>query len=224
MKACAISDLHGFLPSVKPCDLLLICGDIMPLDIQTNMPLSLNWLATVFKDWMESLPVDHVVMIAGNHDFVFERSEGWAKIALNCGKITYLKNESFTYTSNDGEQITIFGTPYCKIFGNWAFMREPEYLIEKYSEIPERVDILISHDAPKIGGVGKINEGRWYGEDAGNPYLAEAIRLKKPKYVFCGHIHSGEHGLTELDDTKLHNVSIMNEHYAPLNAPLDVDI
>lgn len=224
MKICAISDLHGFLPSVKPCDLLLICGDIMPLDIQTNMPLSLYWLSINFKDWIESLPVDHVVMIAGNHDFVFERSEHRAKTALDCGKITYLKNESFTYTSNDGEQVTIFGTPYCKIFGNWAFMREPEYLIEKYSEIPERVDILISHDAPKIGGMGMINEGRWCGEDAGNPYLAEAIKLKKPKYVFCGHIHSGEHKLTELDNTKLHNVSIMNERYAPLNEPLYVKI
>ena len=224
MKVCAISDLHGFLPNVKPCDLLLICGDIMPLDIQTNMPLSLDWLSIVFKDWIESLPVDHVVMIAGNHDFVFERSERWAKAALDCGKITYLKNESFVYTSNDGEQVTIFGTPYCKIFGNWAFMREPEYLIEKYSKIPERVDILISHDAPRIKKVGVIHEGEWRGEDAGNPYLAEVIRLKKPKYVFCGHIHSGEHELTELDNTKLYNVSIMNERYAPLNEPLYVEI
>lgn len=224
MKVCAISDLHGYLPKIEPCDLLLICGDIMPLSIQFNMPASLEWLSNEFIKWIEALPVDHVIMIAGNHDAVFERASRRAKATINHNKLTYLLNESTIYTSNEGEQITIFGTPYCKIFGNWPFMRTPEYLKEKYSEIPDGVDILISHDAPKIGQVGTILEGRWYGEDAGNIYLADEIKFKRPRWVFSGHIHSGEHSLTLFEGTKLYNVSIMNEHYEPLNKPLYIEI
>lgn len=224
MKVCATSDLHGYLPDIEPCNLLLICGDIVPLDIQTNMPESEKWLEEVFIPWIESLPIDQAILIAGNHDFFMERCSKNAFSLLNTGKLTYLRNESTTYVSNDGEVVTIFGTPYCKIFNRWAFMRSPERLKEKYSEIPENVDILISHDAPMIGEVGMIRKGGWAGTEAGNPQLADEIVRKKPKWCFCGHIHSGEHNITEYNDTRLANVSLVDETYKPTNNPIYVEI
>lgn len=224
MKICATSDLHGYLPDIEPCDLLLICGDITPLDIQTNMPESERWLEEVFIPWVDSLPVDQVILIAGNHDFAFERIDRKVELILRTSKIRYLRNETTTYMSNDGETVTIFGTPYCKIFGGWAFMRSPEKLKEKYSEIPENVDILISHDAPMIGEVGMIKEGGWAGTEAGNSQLAEEIMKKKPKWCFCGHIHSGEHSITEHEGIKLANVSLVDETYKPTNMPMYVEV
>ena len=69
MKICAISDTHGFLPEIEPCDLLLISGDIIPLYIQRNHIASSNWFYTEFTDWIGQLKCDKIIIIAGNHDF-----------------------------------------------------------------------------------------------------------------------------------------------------------
>lgn len=67
MRIGATSDLHGILPEIEPCELFFICGDIMPLSVQLNMPASLEWLKTEFIPWANNLPCKHVIFIAGNH-------------------------------------------------------------------------------------------------------------------------------------------------------------
>ena len=75
MKIAVISDLHGYLPNypnkywdgIEECEILLICGDIMPLNIQTNMPKSKYWLIEDFKLWALDLPIEKIYIIAGNH-------------------------------------------------------------------------------------------------------------------------------------------------------------
>ncbi|MBQ5449611.1 MAG: hypothetical protein IIT57_06185 [Treponema sp.] len=37
MKITAISDMHGYFPEIEQTDLLLICGDFSPLEIQTKI-------------------------------------------------------------------------------------------------------------------------------------------------------------------------------------------
>ena len=36
IKVCVISDLHGNLPELEPSELILICGDIVPLRFQNS--------------------------------------------------------------------------------------------------------------------------------------------------------------------------------------------
>jgi len=45
--------------------------------------------------------------------------------------------------------------------------------------------------------------------------LADSIDVKKPKWVLCGHVHSGDHQPLELDGglTKIVNVSLLDENY-----------
>lgn len=221
MKICAISDLHGFLPEIEPCDLVLIAGDIFPLRIQTNMPLCKAWIEEEFLTWANALPCNQVLVIAGNHDFWFERETKKAKALMpHHHKVAYLKNELFEY-----EGIKIFGTPYCKIFGNWAFMREPETLAQKFSEIPENVDILLSHDAPY--GVNDIvlEDTPWTnGEHIGNPQLGCALIDKTPKYNIHGHLHSTKHDWEEYHGVLVRNVSIKNERYNAVFDPFYFDI
>ena len=68
IKICAISDMHGILDfNIEPCDILCICGDIVPLYIQTHHTATLTWLADTFVPWCEKQPCEKIFLIAGNH-------------------------------------------------------------------------------------------------------------------------------------------------------------
>lgn len=230
MKVAAISDLHGILPlypsdywkDLNDCEILFICGDILPLNIQFNMVESKQWLIEEFKLWTYDLPVEKIYIIAGNHDAWFERNDMLAhSIFSKYDKATYLKNEYVDYTSTqDSKVYRIFGTPYCHIFGNWPFMRDENTLASKFAQIPENVDILMTHDAPY--GTSDICLEGWAadGQHKGCPELRDAIITSKPRYNIHGHLHSTNHGEEILNDTKVYNVSIVNESYKLVYEPL----
>ena len=52
IKICAISDIHGQFDnlSIEPVDILFICGDIVPLYMQRNIPQSLSWFKKEFYE------------------------------------------------------------------------------------------------------------------------------------------------------------------------------
>lgn len=220
MKICGISDLHGCVNLdelfIKECDILCIAGDIMPLDIQRNIPESLAWIKDIFIPWAEKQPIDKIFLVAGNHDSVAYKERTFKSLFTGT-KIIYLEDSGYSYISKDGSVYNIYGTPWCSMFGNWYFMLDDENLIKKFSNIPNDCDILITHNPPDLLKVGTIQEGYNFGEDAGCIPLADEIIKKTPKLVICGHIHTGDHNLTyyEVNNKKigLVNVSLLNERY-----------
>lgn len=224
MDICITSDLHGNLPDIPDCELLLICGDIIPLQLQFHNPASREWLLNNFLTWANSLPTTKVLFIAGNHDQLMEHDDNWMRKNFPVfNKVTYLKNELYTYIDCYGEEYKIFGTPYCHKFGNWPFMRSSEFLTMKYAEIPEGLDILFTHDAPLLGKVGYV-DAPWKKCEAGNELLAKRILEVKPKLCVCGHIHSGDHNLNEIEGIKFVNTSLVDEKYEPVYKPIKLSI
>ena len=234
LKILATSDLHGNLPYITtPFDLLLICGDICPAhDHYFNFQI--GWFQHEFSKWINTLPFKNenskVILIPGNHDFFGERIQKEHLDVFNIetqNRCVFLRNTGYNYeyVSDNGLQtLSIFGTPYCKIFGNWAFMVGPDTLEKKFKEIPDGVDILMSHDSPSLNGLGTIFEGYNAGTDAGNKILDKYIIEKKPKYFFSGHIHSGNHAFEKVGDTYMANVSNINESYLPFYPILEFTI
>lgn len=219
---CAISDLHGdLIEYIEPCDLVLICGDLVPLDIQSNSKKTYKWFQTTFKEWAENLPCDKVLFIAGNHELGVEyHQKRYEKLFPENGKVTYLCNSSYDYKG-----IKIFGTPYCKQFGHWAFMRDNDTLNNLFKEIPSDLDILMSHDAPYGCSDICLQATPWNtGDHIGNIALRDAILEKKPKVVFHGHLHSSNHNCEFLENSKVVNCSIKDERYNISYFPIYYDL
>ena len=227
MNVIIFSDNHGYLPKLNKCDLVIIAGDITPAS-DHSINWQKHWIVSVFIPWVNNLDCDKVILVPGNHDFVFDQCEHEIKEIIASetkGKLTVLIHEEYIYHSNDGGSHRIFGTPYCKLFYNWAFMKESDSLQRVYDQIPENLDILICHDTPNIAKQGLIRKGPWMGTNAGNKNLALTIYEKKPKIVFHGHIHSGSHIPLFYNGTYLQNVSIMddnlNQEYQPLELVIE---
>ena len=210
MKIVAVSDLHGILPEIPPCDLLLIAGDICPTG-NHKPPFQAEWLDTVFRRWLESLRhVGKVIGIAGNHDFIFQNAPHLVPAGLNW---IYLQDSLTEYAG-----LRIWGTPWQPWFHDWAFNGTPELLKEKWALIPSPLDILIVHGPPR--GFGDAVRA-WLGhvQHTGCPSLLQRIQEIQPEVVVYGHIHEGR-GVWQLTErTTLANVTILDASYDHVYQP-----
>ena len=218
--------MHGnYNFKIEPCDILLICGDIVPLNIQRNDDACEEWLKMFFIPWCNQQPCEKVVFIAGNHDFYFMRHPDRVRDALKeQDKIVYLDCEIFEYKGK-----VIYGTPWCKPFYKWAFMSSHEEqwnVYERHIDIIGKIDILMCHDCPYgIADVLLQKDCMWAdGSHIGNVALREFVDKAKPSLVLEGHLHSCEHNETKHNDTSVYNVSLLDEDYKMVYKPLYLEI
>ncbi len=222
MKICAVSDMHGIYDfKIPEVDILFICGDIVPLRMQRNIPQSLSWLQKEFIPWCQSLPVTQIFMVGGNHDFFLENKPDIYKYFLGT-KIIILYNESAEYLDNDGKLWTVWGSPLCHIFGNWAFMYSDEYNKEQFEKMPKNVDFLITHDCGYEMSDQCLGFSYDYDRELhrGNKPLAEVVKEKEPFFHFTGHLHTANHNIKNYGNTHTANVSLVDEYYRRTFEPL----
>jgi Icc-related predicted phosphoesterase len=205
MKIVCISDTHDLHHKVKyhDADMLLIAGDISSMGKEYQV--------VNFIKYIEKLNYKHKVMIAGNHDFVFENNDinGLLKFIEESG-IIYLNDNSTTI-----ENIKIYGSPISPWFHNWAFNRQRGDEIQKYWDmIPNNTDILLTHTPP----YGILDINKQY-ENCGCKNLLQTVYEIKPKYHIFGHIHES-YGQVCYDNIKFINASVLNEKYQYVNQPI----
>lgn len=211
MKIAALSDLHGYLPNdIEPADIVVIAGDICPLQCQRRIREAMLWIYDFFIPWAESLPCEKVYVIAGNHDFVFD-----SKYSIYNGNLISKASDKIVYLEDSGAEyngIKIYGTPWCQNLYSWAFYSANTY--DKYKNIPDDTDLLITHQPPKVGKVGTTNPWSYNERDFGDSNLTRILDEKKMHCIhICGHVHSGEHGGVQYGDAVVYNVSIKSEGY-----------
>ena len=224
MKICAISDMHGQYDfNIDPVDILFICGDIIPLYMQRNHEQSFRWLENFFVPWCNKQECKQIYLVAGNHDFALENNDKKINEIFKSTKIIYLNNQGAEYYDKESDKTyTIWGSPMCHIFFNWAFMYDPEYEYSEFSKMTDNCDFVITHDAPY--GTSDICLEHWNKEHIGNPELAKVVSEKNPEYLFHGHLHSTNHDCEMLGNTKVYNVSLLNEDYNMKYYPLYLEV
>jgi hypothetical protein len=203
----ALSDLHGTLPSIPPCDLLLIAGDICPIQ-NHSLEYQVQWVREEFRQWLKGLPARNTIFIAGNHDLAFERRPPFLPADFPA---TYLQDSGTTW-----EGLHVWGTPWQPWFFDWAFnLHEPE-LERKWALIPPDTDILLVHGPPR--GYGDAVGRKHSVEHTGSPALLARIHEVAPRLVVFGHIHEGR-GQWQVGGTMLANVTILDASYNHVHPP-----
>lgn len=207
MKIVATSDLHGTLPVIPECDLLIIGGDVCPV-WNHDRAFQRDWLLHVFNPWLEQF--EKVVGTFGNHDFHPEEDPEIRHLLHG----NWLIDETVVI---DG--LTIHGSPYTPTFYNWAFMKGDNYLAAHWDLIPDDIDILITH-GPAFGTCDVTQEG----DHAGSKTLATKIKSIPRNFLhICGHIHEAN-GIDTSGNCMTLNVSHMTRSYNPINPPEVIDI
>lgn len=221
MNICAIGELHGNLPKLPDSDLLLITGNIFPQNIANNPKASMLWFKDEFLKWAKDVDTWEIVLIGGTRDWLFylEHEETLKAIEKFGNWFHYLRNE-FIEIEINGEKISIFGTPFTRKTGHWAFMKEERELERLFNACPEQVDILLTHDAAY--GVSDIPFERlafmkeYEDIHQGSKALRDVYNRTSFKYGFHSNIRSSNRNLTNFKNTKVCNVSYVDEKFNPV--------
>jgi Icc-related predicted phosphoesterase len=205
-----ISDTHGLgRPFIPDGDILIHAGDLTMMGRTYQIEDVGNWL--------RSLPHKHKIVIAGNHDWLFERSRFDAVNALGRG-IIYLENSSVTV-----EGLKFYGSPVTPWFNDWAFnIRGSTAIRPFWDAIPSDTDVLITH-GPPIGVLDQVSSlGNT--EHLGCGELLMAILRIRPKIHVFGHIHGGYGRHETKFGTVCYNASMSDESYKLVHKPWVVDL
>jgi len=224
MKIVLISDTHSEHNSIRipRGDILIHAGDLTASGTKTQVAAAAEWLG--------SLPHQHKIAIAGNHDWLFEREPHEARRLLATAGITYLEDAEIRI-----EGLRIYGSPWQPDFMNWAFNTPRGNLARYWDLIPSEVDILITHTPPYgildqrvPSEVRKFapweDEELFAGSDhVGCEELLVAVKRTRPRIHVFGHIHRG-YGQAKNEHTTFYNAALCDENYDPIHKPWVIEL
>ncbi|MDZ4834566.1 MAG: metallophosphatase domain-containing protein [Candidatus Melainabacteria bacterium] len=208
MRIVAISDTHNHEVDLPTGDLLIVAGDVSGTGTFSQL--------TRFNTYLEKQAPKFKhkpLVIAGNHDFLFQKDRAAAESLLSAG--VYIEDE---LSIIDG--FKIYGSPWTPTFYDWAFMEDRGEPIRKYWDlIPEGLDLLVTHGPP----LGILD---FCGQNVGCADLLAVVTKElaaPPRFHIFGHIHEG-HGEFVTEKTKFYNVSICDVNYHPTNPVTIIDL
>lgn len=212
MRLVCISDTHRTEPALPDGDVLIHAGDGTYRGERHE--LRAWWY------YLQRQPHKHKIVIAGNHDISLDECMGrgdslyWEHVVRNDYGLTYLRESEVTI---DG--IRFWGSPVQPHFYNWAFQKaRGDELARHWAQIPDNLDVLITHGPPK--GFGDVNA---HDSRIGDEDLLNRVLQVRPRFHIYGHAHHG-YGVREFNNITFVNCSVLNEDYVLVNKPIVLDL
>ena len=184
IRIVCISDTHCLKTSNIPDgDLLIHAGDLANLGSAQEIQAQINWL--------DSLPHEQKIVIAGNHDRHLDPRSRQAlpsndrDAVLNWKSLYYLQHSSVTLKFGNGRQLKIYGAPQTPTDkrDDHAFRYQRGF--DAWSDtIPADVDVLVTHSPPKYHLDLPVALGC-------ESLLEEVWRVQPALHIF-GHVHAGK--------------------------------
>lgn len=173
MKITCISDTHQHHKKLKmpSTDMIIHAGDFTYHGDMDEVQK--------FLQWYGEQQAKYKLLICGNHEvWISQQGDLLKQLCQNEG-IQLLHN---SHTVIEG--LTIFGSPYSKKFGRWAYMADETDLADMYDYIMPTTDILITH-GPAYKQLDFCPGGH-----VGSTALEAAIKkIPSLKLHVTGHIH-----------------------------------
>ena len=206
LQIVAISDTHnrhGQIHDIMPeADVLVHAGDFCGYGDRPEVE--------IFSMWLDLLPYKHKIIVAGNHDKLFQDDPKLAQsIIKKVPGVIYLMDSSVTING-----IKFYGSSWMPPIGRWAWGVSDEVRQKMWSKIPKDTDILITH-TPAFG----CGDLTLRNERIGCPYLRQAIDQVKPKCHIFGHVHESA-GTGSNGETTFINAATLNRQYKVQNKPI----
>lgn len=222
-----ISDTHTMHNKIAmpEGDVLLHTGDFTFMGLKHKVEC--------FNKWLASLPYEHKVVIAGNHEFTFDLGIEFQVKNMLSKSPDYdptlphkdIKNVLQDCIYLEDEEIElygykIYGTPWQYIFHKGAFQREEEERVKIFSKIPEDVDILMTHTPPS-GVLDLLYDGKSHVGDT----ALKTVLDKRNFLINCfGHIHEDYGALCDEKGRIFVNSSALDENYRVKHKPVVFDL
>lgn len=227
MLVAATSDLHGELPEVPECDLLLVAGDVCPAD-DHSLERQADFITHEFAEWAERAPAKRAAWVAGNHDHLLYRLRPGAR-----DELLRCMPPWWAYLQDGAAELCglkVYGIPWSlgPDVSGWSFEAQEPGMGPRYekpgavrmedvlADVPVDTDVLVVHGpadgfGDTVGGPhGCSRNPVWLGSSA----LTAWLREHEPRLCVYGHNHEG-HGRWDFEEAgmTLANVSALTDRY-----------
>lgn len=213
MKLVCVSDTHGQEAklSVPDGDILVHCGDF------SNMGTEKELIS--FAGWLKRQPHKQIFISPGNHDGLTQENPARAKEILENSRpgVRLMLHEAIEFGG-----LKWFLSPYTQEFSGWWWMAEEEELAQRWAEIPDDTQILVTH-GPAFGILDTIENQPDY--HAGSKSLLERIgQLKDLRHFFSGHLHHTNGQSSNIGGIIFTNAAVLNDRNQLCSQPQVFDL
>jgi Icc-related predicted phosphoesterase len=160
-------------------------------------------------EWFGEQEFDLILCTGGNHDFELEKRAKYVDQPFK--NAVFLAGTAYEYRG-----VNFYGAPWVPELRGQAFYLNTDDLKRKWFEIPEDVDVLITHTPP--AGILDVSSR---GYSLGCPYLMAAIETYQPKIHCFGHVHASS-GELNADGIKYVNAASVNSQYELVRRPREL--